>query len=151
MKQIKELEEELKRLKEEAKTEAELKDKVEATKDFFHNKQTVLDFITHIQKHYKDFGFKYEYELSEILEHPEPFLLGEWTLTVVHVHGGYEGAGDEYYAVVKLQQLFDYKQSSYWLIPGWYSSYSGSELELCDTYQVEPFEKVVIDYRKVGS
>lgn len=151
MKQIEELEVELKRLKEEALVEKQVD--VDVTKDFSHNKITVLEFIKYIEKHHKDFGFKYGYDLGEMLERKDPYLLGKWILTVVHVHGGYEGAGDEYYGVVKLSNFGGLGSvlSSHWLIPGWYSSYNGSELELHDTYQVEPFEKVVIDYRKVGS
>lgn len=150
MKQIEELEVELKRLKAEALAEKQTQDEIESTRGFAHNKQTVLDFIGYIQKNYKEFGYNYKLDMGEILDRKTPYILGSWTLMPIHVQGGYEGAGEEYYGVVNLNNMNDFT-TSHWLIPGWYSSYNGSELELCDTYQVEPFEKVVIDYRKVGS
>lgn len=150
MKQIKELEAELKRLKKEALAEKRTQDEIEPTRGFAHNKQTVLDFIGYIQKNYREFGYYYELDMDEILDRKTPYILGSWTLTLNHVQGGYEGAGDEYYRVVVLNNVNDFA-TSHWLIPGWYSSYNGSELELCGIYQVEPFEKVVIDYRKVES
>jgi len=70
-----------------------------------------------------------------------------WKIEQHYRHGGREGDGSEHYVVLKVTQN-DTKET-FWMIPGYYESYNGSELELDCIHQVEPYQKTVTDYRVI--
>jgi hypothetical protein len=70
-----------------------------------------------------------------------------WKIENHYRHGGCEGNGSEHYVVLKVTQN-DIKET-FWMVPGYYESYNGGELELDCIHQVEPYEKMVIDYKKI--
>lgn len=70
-----------------------------------------------------------------------------WKIEHHYRHGGVEGDGSEHYVVLKVTQN-DIKET-FWMVPGYYESYNGSELELDCIHQVEPYERTIIDYRGI--
>jgi len=70
-----------------------------------------------------------------------------WKIEHHYRHGGGEGDGSEHYVVLKVTQ--NDINDTFWMVPGYYESYNGSELELDCIHQVEPYEKTVTDYRKI--
>jgi hypothetical protein len=67
-----------------------------------------------------------------------------WKIENHYRHGGGEGDGSEYYIVLKVTQ--NDINETFWMVPGYYESYNGGELELDCIYQVEPYQKTVTDY-----
>lgn len=59
---------------------------------------------------------------------------------------GGSGKGDNYWVVLKVTEE---NEQTYWMVPGWYNSTEGGTLEVEDLYQVEPFEKIVRDWREL--
>lgn len=91
-----------------------------------------------------------EYELNAhefILEEYKVNFGDGWRLEVEYVHGGGEGDGSEHYAILKVTK--DNQNPTYYMVPGYYESYNGGELEIDCLYQVRPFQKMVTDYEKV--
>lgn len=74
---------------------------------------------------------KIEYEGKEFIFHAE------------YVKGGYEGAGEEHYVVLKVTHEGN---ETFWKVPGYYASYHGCELEVENTFQVKPVQKTYTDY-----
>jgi hypothetical protein len=93
-------------------------------------------------------GLKYTSDISDLAYENTTLVFGDgWKITSEYTHGGSEGDGSEHYTVLKVTQ--NDINETFWLVPGYYQSYNGGELELCDIYQVEPYEKTVTDYRKI--
>jgi hypothetical protein len=70
-----------------------------------------------------------------------------FTLTCVDQVGGGEGSGEHWHSVIKAESRAVPGTSRYFYIPGWYASYNGTEIEYDGLYEVEPYEKVVIDWK----
>jgi len=70
-----------------------------------------------------------------------------WKIEHHYRHGGGEGDGSEHYVVLKVTQ--NNIKETIWMVPGYYESYNGSELELDCIHQVEPYQKTVTDYRAI--
>jgi hypothetical protein len=70
-----------------------------------------------------------------------------FTLTCVDQVGGGEGSGEHWHSVIKAESRAVLGTSRYFYIPGWYASYNGTEVEYDGLYEVEPYEKVVIDWK----
>jgi hypothetical protein len=64
-----------------------------------------------------------------------------WEIKNIHVEGGGEGDGEEYYAILELSRHGNVLK--YFKIPGWYASYDGGTLELCSVFEVKPVERLV--------
>lgn len=83
-------------------------------------------------------------ELVELLKYRylkiDEFNVDDLTLKVEEVFGGSEGDGEEYYIVFSATSGAETK---YFKIPGWYQSYHGRELEINNTHEVVPAEKVI--------
>lgn len=69
----------------------------------------------------------------------------KYTIEVVDQEGGGEGEGEHWHSVIKVSEPF--KNDRYFYIPGYYSSYDGTDIEWDEIYEVEPYEKKVIDWR----
>lgn len=71
-----------------------------------------------------------------------------FTLECVDQQGGGEGEGERWYSVIKAESRAVPGTSRYFYIPGYYTSYDGTSIDYDYAYEVEPFEKVVIDWAK---
>lgn len=56
-------------------------------------------------------------------------------------HGGYEGAGEEYWIVISAER--EGEESTFWRIDGFYASHYGSELDWSTLHQVTPRPKTI--------
>lgn len=87
-----------------------------------------------------------EYDIRD-LEHEEIEYEGKkFIFHAEYVKGGYEGAGEEHYIILKVTHE---GKDTFWKIPGYYASYAGSELEIGNTFQVTPVQKTYTDYEKI--
>jgi len=133
---IKELEKEIERLK-----------KVLSGEAFDHSVRSVELFIKLLDDNYADFGIKRAIERCDLRYNSGvEWTLNEWTFNVEECIGGSEGEGEEHYLILK---LVGGGETSLWKVPGYYSSYEGSELEWDSMYKVEPFKEMVTRYRQV--
>lgn len=73
------------------------------------------------------------------------YSFGGWNFSLEERHGGREGAGEEHWVVFYAKKG---EEKRYFMVPGWYQSYNGSELEWSDLYEVEPYQKTVTDWKK---
>lgn len=91
----------------------------------------------------------YNYDLISRLKeiYKEPVEIEGITIEAEEVFGGGEGDGEEYYIVFSARSGAD-EPKRYFKIPGWYQSYHGSELEIENTFEVVPGEKVVRVWNK---
>lgn len=71
-----------------------------------------------------------------------------FTLTCVDQEGGGEGEGEHWHSVIKAESRAVPGTSRYFYIPGYYASYNGTEIEYDGLHEVEPYEKVVIDWKR---
>lgn len=71
-----------------------------------------------------------------------------FTLECVDQQGGGEGAGEHWHSVIKAESRAVPGSARYFYIPGYYASYDGTSIDYDYAYEVEPFEKVVIDWKK---
>jgi len=71
-----------------------------------------------------------------------------FTLECVDRQGGGEGEGEHWHSVIKAESRAVPGTSRYFYIPGYYSSYDGTSIDYDYAYEVEPFEKVVIDWKE---
>lgn len=71
-----------------------------------------------------------------------------FTLECVDQQGGGEGEGEHWHSVIKAESRVVPGSARYFYIPGYYASYDGTNIDYDYTYEVEPFEKVVIDWVK---
>lgn len=77
-----------------------------------------------------------------------PLEFGDgWVIKCFYKHGGGEGDGSDHYVVLSVTQ--NDINETFWLIPGYYESYNGRELELDDIHQVEPYERTITDFRRI--
>lgn len=67
------------------------------------------------------------------------FVVDGYTFAFQEDFGG-EGQGDDYWVVFSVTKE-DY--SEFYKVPGWYASHHGGELEVENTYAVQPVEKVI--------
>lgn len=80
-------------------------------------------------------------ELFRELDYPagHSVTIGDYIISQEEQFGG-EGEGEDYWIVFKAQKG---EEVTYWKIPGWYSSSQGSEIEIDNTFEVEPREVMV--------
>lgn len=71
-----------------------------------------------------------------------------FTLACVDQEGGGEGEGEHWHSVIKAESRAVPGTSRYFYIPGYYASYNGTEVEYDGLHEVEPYEKVVIDWKR---
>lgn len=95
-------------------------------------------------KYFKN--LKYETSIYDVYYTPIEFGDG-WSIKCQYKHGGGEGDGSEHYIVLSVTR--NDANQTFWLVPGYYQSYNGAELELESIHQVEPYEKTVTDYRAI--
>ena len=90
-------------------------------------------------------------KLAEIKKNEGAYGLAElknWTdesgfkITTEYVEGGYEGSGEDHFVVLKVEKD---QETTYWKTPGYYYSHDGRYLEVENTHQVEPYERMVQD------
>ena len=87
-----------------------------------------------------------EFDLTSDFKPIEVYDLGNnCTLHCAECFGGSEGDGEEHWLVVKIKHN---SIETCWMVPGWYASYDGGELEWENAYQVESYEKTVIAWRE---
>ena len=87
-----------------------------------------------------------EFDLTDDNKPVEIYDLGNnCKLSCDECYGGSEGAGEEHWVVVKIEHN---STATFWMVPGWYASYDGGELEWDNAHQVESYEKTVIAWRK---
>lgn len=112
------------------------------------NKTTVIELVYKIEKCLGSIR-ELEWNTSGILKLLESDYKN-LTVRVEEISGGYEGAGEEYWMILRItEKLTDEKTNvTYWKIPGWYQSFHGSELEISDLFQVYPSEKVIRVWNK---
>lgn len=72
----------------------------------------------------------------------------EFTLEVVDQKGGGEGEGEHWHSVLKAVDVADPTIVRYFYIPGYYASYEGTTIDFDDIYEVTPFDKVVVDWKR---
>jgi hypothetical protein len=92
----------------------------------------------------------YGLELDEFVQYVTGMLrlvYDNFTLTCVEQVGGGEGSGEHWHSVIKAESRAVPGTSRYFYIPGYYASYNGTEVEYDGLYEVEPYEKVVIDWK----
>ena len=92
----------------------------------------------------------YGLELDEFVQYVTGMLrlvYDNFTLTCVDQVGGGEGSGEHWHSVIKAESRAVPGTSRYFYIPGYYASYNGTEIEYDGLYEVEPYEKVVIDWK----
>lgn len=78
----------------------------------------------------------------------DPVEVDGYTISLEQRFGGSQGAGEEHWIVLRFEK--EGEETSFWLIPGWYQSYNGAELEYGDAYRVESYERVVRDWKAYG-
>lgn len=119
--------------------------------DWTPSKKSIIDVIEMAGKtQYLPFfkSLRYTTSISEIGYDDVNLAFGDgWAITSHYCHGGGEGDGSEHYVVLSVTQHG--ANQTLWMVPGYYESYNGGELELHSLYQVEPYQKMVTDYRKV--
>jgi len=78
----------------------------------------------------------------------QPLDFGDgWNIKCRYRHGGGEGDGSEHYLILSVTQHGE--NETFWMIPGYYQSYNGAELELDSIHQVRPYQKTVTDYERI--
>ena len=78
----------------------------------------------------------------------EKIQFGDWVVQVVDQRGGEEGSGEHWHCVFKVEK--NGTLMGHYYIPGYYQSYNGTEIEWDSIYEVEPYEKMVIDWKAKG-
>jgi hypothetical protein len=78
----------------------------------------------------------------------EKIQFGDWVVQVVDQQGGGEGEGEHWHCVFKVEK--NGTLMGHYYIPGYYQSYNGTEIEWDSIYEVEPYEKMVIDWKTKG-
>lgn len=69
----------------------------------------------------------------------------EWKFFHEQRYGGCEGDGEEHWIVFRAEK--EGESTKYFKVPGWYQSYSGSELEWDNLHEVEPYERTIRDWK----
>jgi len=97
----------------------------------------------------KDYGIDTRDFVSSEFQYTRVRLnFDEFTLVVVDQKGGGEGSGEHWHSVLKAVDVADSNIVRYFYIPGYYASYDGTTIDFDDIYEVTPFEKVVIDWKR---
>lgn len=86
-------------------------------------------------------GNNWRYEIQKI------DIGGGWIFEMEERHGGIEGAGEDHWVIISFSH--NGRGKTFWSVPGWYSSYEGSDVDINNTYEVKPGEKVVRVWNKV--
>lgn len=71
-----------------------------------------------------------------------------FTIECVDQEGGGEGEGEHWHSVIKAESRAVPGSARYFYIPGYYASYDGTTIDYDYAFEVEPFEKVVIDWKR---
>ena len=117
--------------------------KIEEVFDFFENKENCLKYLKYpTQSH-----LKYGVSDYDFCGERESLSFGDWVVTCVDQEGGGEGEGEHWHCVFKVEK--NGKLVGHYYIPGYYQSHNGTEIEWDSIYEVEPYEKMVIDWRAV--
>ncbi len=78
-----------------------------------------------------------KYELEELKNWKDESGL---EISTKYTHGGYEGAGEEYYLIL---EVTNGGETSFWKVPGYYMSHDGIYVEIQNIYQVVAKEKTI--------
>lgn len=73
----------------------------------------------------------------------------DFSISIKEVFGGHEGGGEEHFIVFELFK--NDENLGFYKVPGYYTSYNGSELYWNDTYKVNPVEVTNIEWQKDNS
>lgn len=144
-KQQKAINDEIKR-QEKLKVELEVKDKFKDWHPSVGNMIEVIKMSSNSDNlHYFN---NLKYRVGEYGIDYNPLEFGDgWTIKCFYRHGGGEGDGSEHYVVLSVTQ--NDINETFWMIPGYYQSYNGRELELDDIHQVEPYERTITDFKRI--
>lgn len=97
----------------------------------------------------KDYGIDVREFVTEEFQYTRVRLtFDEFTLEVVDQKGGGEGEGEHWHSVLKAVDVADPTIVRYFYIPGYYASYDGTTIDFDDIYEVTPFDKVVVDWKR---
>jgi hypothetical protein len=156
MKTSKEIEAEIARMQQELKKVKELESgklpnilenfnpkKIKKVLDFLENKDNCVKYL----KNPTERQVKWGIDTYSFYDYEEPIQFGDWVVTCVDQQGGGEGSGEHWHCVFKVEKSGNLVGHYY--IPGYYQSYNGTEIEWDGIYEVEPYEKMVIDWRAV--
>ena len=108
---------------------------------FFDNKEKCEKFL----KNPTASQLKYGLEPYDFPHQKNKIEFFDWTIEVVDQEGGGEGEGEHWHCVFKVEK--EGILHGYYYIPGYYQSYNGTEIEWSGVYEVEPYDKVVVDWR----
>lgn len=118
--------------------------------DFYvqqHNIRNPLSPVTDFTNYLKEYGVDtYEFVSRDCLG--IRLVYENFTLECVDQEGGGEGDGEHWHSVIKAESRSEPGKARYFYIPGYYASYDGTTIEYHDAYEVEPYEKTVIDWKK---
>lgn len=117
--------------------------KIKEVIDLLGNKENCEKYLNNPTERQKKWGID-EYSFYGC---QEPIQFGDWLVQAVDQQGGREGQGEHWHCVFKVEK--NGELVGHYYIPGWYQSYNGTEIEWSDIYEVEPYEKVVIDWKAV--
>jgi hypothetical protein len=109
--------------------------------DFFEDEEKCEKFL----KNPTNGELKYGVEPYDFPYRKNKLEFFDWVIEVVDQEGGGEGEGEHWHCVFKVER--EGVLHGYYYIPGYYQSYNGTEIEWSATYEVEPFDKVVVDWR----
>lgn len=148
-----EKEEQKKAIKDEIDRQEKLKSELEAKdkfKDWHPSVGNIIDVIemseeTENLKYFKN--LRYTSCIHDIDDGTNLEFGDGWVIKRHASRGGGEGDGSERYVVLSVTQHD--ADETFWMVPGYYESYNGSEFELHSMYKVEPYQKMVTDYRQV--
>lgn len=115
------------------------------------NREKVHELLAQVYKLAEETGdyAKYPdnvYELYEFDSSSKFIEVNGVKIFTQYIKGGYEGAGEEYYIILNINNG---GKITYWKIPGYYQSYDGVTMEPEDLYQVKPVEKTYIIWDKL--
>jgi hypothetical protein len=157
MKTSKELEAEIARMQQELEKVKELEAGIlpDILENFNPKKiRKVLDFLKPkdnsdiFLKNQTESQSKWGIDQYSFYDRKEKIQFGDWVVQVVDQQGGGEGSGEHWHCVFKVEK--NGELVGHYYIPGYYQSYNGTEIEWDDIYEVEPYEKMVIDWKAKG-
>ncbi len=107
-------------------------------------KDTIVRLLNQIDVQ-ESLGSHYDFKSHDLICEVDGY-----TLKAMEVEGGYSGAGEDYHIVFSVCKPGETEPSSYWQIPGYYASQSGSELEIDRVFEVEPEQRMVTFWEPVS-
>ena len=117
--------------------------KIKEVLEFFEEKENCKKYLNNPTAG----DLKYGVDSSDFCCDNNSISFGDWVVAVVDQEGGGEGEGEHWHCVFKVEK--NGELVGHYYIPGYYQSYNGTEIEWDGIYEVEPYEKMVIDWRAI--